>query len=205
MALAENIICSVMPEEDDLASRRWALAREARFAKSAAKIESLQKLILPELRGGLWHTTHPDRFKAILAGGAILPEPDIPDSERYCTGGGKDHYPYARTLGGVSLFDFTGFDTNAYTKEYPSSTWATFVPYRTDWSCSVWIEIDREQVAHQFISCAELLAKWKADDAYGHNIMPDIEAAHLGPLPLTAFKRAFFVGKDDSELHPLCF
>jgi hypothetical protein len=132
--------------EDDV-EIRWARIREAQFGKSAAKLASLTKRLLPELCGGLWHTTHPDRFKPILSGGAILPEPNIPDGDRYCTGLGKDHYPYVRTLGGVSLFDFNGFDTDAYTNEYPSSTWATFVPYRTDWGSSVWIEINREQVA----------------------------------------------------------
>ncbi len=191
--------------EDDVEIRRLALAREARFAKSAAKLASLQKCVLPELCGGLWHTTHPDRFKAILRSGAILPEPDIPDNERYCTGLGKEHYPYVRTLGGVSLFDFNGFDPDVYTKEYPSSTWATFIPYRTDWGCAVWIEIDRDQVGPPLISGSELLAKWKSDGAHGHNIMPEIEAAHIGPIPRTAFRRAFSVGKENSNFHALCF
>lgn len=56
----------------------------------------LRKLVLAELGGVLWHTTHPDRFPHILAEGAILPEPDMSDSERW---GGIS---YARSLGGVS-------------------------------------------------------------------------------------------------------
>jgi hypothetical protein len=188
--------------EDD-AEIRWARIREAQFGKSAAKLASLTKRLLPELCGGLWHTTHPDRFKSILSGGAILPEPNIPDGDRYCTGLGKDHYPYVRTLGGVSLFDFNGFDTDAYTNEYPSSTWATFVPYRTDWGSSVWIEINREQVAPDLISGFELLAKWKSDGAHGHNIMPEIEVAHIGPIPRAAFRRALLVGNNDSLVHSI--
>jgi len=31
--------------------------------------------------------------------------------------------------------------------------------------------------------------------------MPDIEAAHLCPLPVTAFKRAFRVGNEDTQFH----
>jgi len=117
--------------EDDF-EIRWARQREAQFAESAARLAALTNLILPELCGGLWHITHPDRFKSILNSNAILPEPDIPEGARYCTGLGKDHYPYVRTLGGVSLFDFNRFDPDAYTEEYPLSTWAAFVPYRTD-------------------------------------------------------------------------
>jgi hypothetical protein len=188
--------------EDDF-EIRWARQREAQFAESAARLAALTNLILPELCGGLWHITHPDRFKSILNSNAILPEPDIPEGARYCTGLGKDHYPYVRTLGGVSLFDFNRFDPDAYTEEYPLSTWAAFVPYRTDWGSSVWIEIDREQVTPHLISGFELLAKWKSDGAHGHNIMPEIEAAHIGPIPRTAFKRAFLVGKVDSPAHSI--
>ncbi len=191
--------------EDELAIRRWARLREALCAESAAELALLQKTVLAELCGGLWHMTHPDRFRTILSSGAIFPEPNMPDGERYCTGLGKNHCPYVRTLGGVSLFDFNGFDPDAYTEKYPLSSWAAFVPYRTDWGSSVWIEIDREQVASQLISGSELLAKWKSGGAHGHNIMPEIEAAHIGPIPRTAFKRAFSVVKDNSEFHPLCF
>ena len=159
----------------------------------------------PELFGRLWHTTHPDRFNRILSSGAILPEPDIPDGDRWKTLLGKDHYPYVRILGGVSLFDFVEFDPDSYEERCPVSTWREFVPYRTDWGCSVWIELDREQVKAQLISGPDLVARWKSDDAYGHTIMPYIEAAHLGPLSTAAFKRAFLVRKEDSEFHPLAF
>jgi len=40
--------------------------------------------ILPVLRGGLWHTTHPSRFESILQSGAIFPEPEIPGNGRHC-------------------------------------------------------------------------------------------------------------------------
>jgi hypothetical protein len=193
------IMCSPMTEDDTAAVR----LREALFAESATEWRSLLEIVLPELVGRLWHTTHPDRLKNILAADAILPEPDIPDHERYGTGLGKDHYPYVRVLGGVSLFDFNQFDPDEYGKRFPVSTWSAFVPYRRDWGRSVWIEIDRGKAARNFVSGLELLAKWKSDNAYGHNIMPEIEAAHLGPLSRTAFKRAFLVGKHDTQLHPL--
>lgn len=153
---------------------------------------SLRKAVLQRLDGGLWHTTHPDRFTAILARGALLPKPEIPDCERWGTAAGKEHYPYVRTLGGISLFDFRGFDPDGYEERCPSSSWAYFVPCHLAWECAVWIEIDRGQVEPpQFFTGLELLAKWKADRAYGHNIMPEIEAAYLGSIPRTAFKQAF--------------
>jgi hypothetical protein len=43
----------------------------------------IEARVLAELRDGLWHTTHPDRYTGILSTGAILPNPDIPDSDRW--------------------------------------------------------------------------------------------------------------------------
>jgi hypothetical protein len=188
---------------DALTMQRIVQLREALFTKSAEDLSSLRERILPELHGRLWHTTHLDRFKRILVESAILPEPDIPDNQRYCTGLGKDHYPYVRAIGGVSLFDFDQFDPDAYSAMYPSSTWATFIPYREDWGHSVWIEIDRERVASQLILGPALLDKWKSENALGHNIMPIIEAAHLGAIPRQTFRQAFLVSKDVAEFRPL--
>jgi hypothetical protein len=162
-----------------------------------------EDLILTELCGGLWHTTHPDRFDRILASGAIFPEPDIPNCDRWKTSQGEDYYPYVRTLGGVSLFDFDDFDPKSYSEKCPASSWHEFVPYRRDWGQSVWIEIDRKQVVSQFISGFDLTARWKSTDSYRHTIMPHIEAAHLGPLPRKAFARAFLVREGNSTFHSL--
>jgi hypothetical protein len=164
-----------------------------------------RELILTELYGRLWHTTHPDRFEGILISGAILPEPPIPNPDGWKTLGGEGYRSYARKLYGVSLFDFDQFDPESYSRKCPMSSWYEFVPYRRGWGRSVWIEIDREQVAPQFISGSDLVARWNSDKAYGHNFMPYIEAVHLGPLPRTAFKRAFLVHKEDSEFHSLAW
>jgi hypothetical protein len=162
-----------------------------------------RELILPELRGGLWHTTHPLRFKSILLSGAILPEPEIPNAERFGSAAGRENYPYVRFLGGVSLFDLDQFDPAEYQKRCPSSSWAYFIPHHLDWTCAVWIEIDREQVAPKLISARDLVLRWKTDGAYGHNIMPEIEAAYVENLPVAAFKRAFLVCEDDDNFHSL--
>ncbi len=162
-----------------------------------------RNLVLLELVGGLWHSTHPERFQHILETGAILPEPDIPESERWSTYLGSRYYPYVRTLGGVSLFDFKGFDPDKYTERFPMSSWSYFVPHHRGWGCAAWIEIDRAAVAPQLISPSELEKRQAADSAHHHKRMPEIEATHLGPLPRAAFRRAFLVSAGDDRLHPL--
>jgi len=157
-------------------------------------------VILAELHGGLWHTTHPDHFKQILASGGILPDPGVSNWKAI---GDEDCCSYAHKLGGVSLFDFEQFDPESYQQRYRLSSWDTFVPYLEKWGGAVWIEIDREKVESNLISRFDLVDKWNSDGAHKHNFMPEIEAVHLGLLPRTAFKRAFLVCKEDNEFHPL--
>ena len=159
------------------------------------------EIILSELCGAIWHTTTEDRFAGILSFGEISPEPDIPDAERWGYRDGPVHWPYVRFLGGVSLFDFRQFDAEAYSTRCQGSQWQAFVPYQRPRRSAVWIEIDHEQLPGPFISGSELFARWEAEKAYGHNIMPYIEAAHLGALPRSAFKRAFLVRTDDDHFH----
>jgi hypothetical protein len=116
----------------------------------------MSRVVWDRLWGGLWHTTSMERFRRILRDGAILPEPDLPDSERWNTGRGCNFYPYARSLGAVSLFDFQDFDREAYHRNYPVSSIETFVPFRQNWGHAVWIEIDRAVAAAPLISPAEL-------------------------------------------------
>jgi hypothetical protein len=157
---------------------------------------SSEQFLSKYLCGALWHSTHPERFLGILRDGAILPEPNIPDAERWKTGGGKEYYPYVRVIGGVCLFDFNGFDPDTYQKSYPVSTWREFVPIRKDWGASVWIEIERDAVASGLVGPRELLEKWRGEKAYKHTIMPMIEAAFVGRLVKDHFKRALFVFED---------
>jgi hypothetical protein len=149
-------------------------------------VNFLKEAVLAELLGGVWHTTNQDHFHRILECGAILPEPEISEHERW---GG---YPYVRSIGGVSLFDFRGFEAESYSAEYPGSSWAYFVPCRLDWDSAVWIEIDHEALGSAFITGVDLLTRRKAEGSF-RRIMPLIEAAHSGPLPCRAFKRTFSV------------
>jgi hypothetical protein len=138
------------------------------------------------LRKGLWHTTTLERFEGIRQHGAILPNPDIPDSERWHTSAGPAAYPYVRTLGGVSLFDFREFDPETYNDKYPLSVWAEFVPFRRQHRCAVWLCINPQSVTNAYIGPGQLLAKWKEGGSLQHTLMPMIEGAHIGPVPRAA-------------------
>ncbi len=143
--------------------------------------------LLPSvLRNRLWHSTTPARYQLILASGAILPEPEMPDSARWGTAQGPEFYPYVRFLGGVSLFDFSDFDEKKYEKKFPLSNWHSFVPQNELEGNKVWLEIDPARVGDSLFTGKALLQRWKKEEAYKHKVMPEVEAAHMGPVPLLA-------------------
>jgi hypothetical protein len=152
------------------------LAIEMRHSEAAAKEEVLRALVLQRLQGAVWHATNSDRFQGILSSGANLPEPNIPEAERWSTGGRSQWYPYVRTLRGVSLFDFREFNRDQYSKDYPLSIWAEFVPFRSVSKEAVWIEMDVKKLGRRLLSGNDLLARWKIAEV-GNRIMPLIEAA----------------------------
>ena len=155
------------------------------------------------LRGGLWHTTSQERFQGIRSRKAILSEPPLGEDERWGTLIGPEGWPYVRTLGGVSLFDFAGFDPEAYDEECPLSSWREFVPFRRYWGASVWIEIDRGKAAEALVGADELVTRWKRQKAYRHRIMPYIEACYLGDVPSRLFVRALVVGTGDTTFRSI--
>ena len=130
----------------------------------------------------------------MLISGALRAEPGLPENDRHKTANGPSKFPFVRILGGVSLFDFAGFDADSYEETYPVSTWRYFVPTRADWTETLWIEIAPEARA-SVIRGTELLARWKAEQAWGHTIMPLIEAAHIGDIPTSLLGRILSVKK----------
>lgn len=155
------------------------------------------------LQGGLWHTTSAERFESILDAGEISPDPPIPNLQRWGTAKGPSLYPFVRSIGGVSLFDFSGFDESAYNTKYPLSMWKTFVPCFSGWDEAVWIELDRSAIANGFIDGTALLARWRQQNELGRKIMPIIEAAHIGPIPISAFCRAYKFNRHNQELNEI--
>ena len=155
------------------------------------------------LRGGLWHTTSEERFERIRSQKAILSKPPLGEDERWGTLIGPEGWPYVRILGGVSLFDFAGFDPEDYDVKCPSSSWREFVPFLLAWRASVWIEIDREKAAKALVGADALIERWNREKAYRHRIMPYIEACYLGDVPSELFVRALVVGADDTEFRSI--
>lgn len=149
----------------------------------------------PLLRKGVWHTTSPERYASILLEGAILPEPSVPDAERWGAASGPGLYPYVRHLGGVSLFDFSEFDPVAYQAAYPLSMWLTFVPKVAEWSSAIWICLNPNTLGERYIAPAKLLARQKAEGAFQHKLMPMIEAAYLGAIPGSPFSSVHEYGE----------
>ncbi len=157
-----------------------------------------------ELHGKIWHTTSIERYRLIIRDGAIMSEPPtVKDSERWKTEKGPYLYPYVRVIGGVSLFDFRGFDENDYSEKYPLSSWSIFVPRLSKWHTAVWIEIDIRPVVNNLIFGQALVDQWKEQKAYKHTIMPIIEVAHIGPLPVEAFRSILISSKENPSIRPL--
>jgi hypothetical protein len=125
----------------------------------------------PVLRNRLWHSTTPARYQLICTSGAILPEPDMPDSVRWGTARGPQFYPYVRFLGGVSLFDFSEFDEEQYKKSFPLSNWHVFVPKNELEGNTVWLEIDRTRVRDNLITGRALLRRWKEEGALSRALL----------------------------------
>ncbi|MBY0335606.1 MAG: hypothetical protein K2X11_03285 [Acetobacteraceae bacterium] len=145
-----------------------------------------------------------NRFHAILRSGAILPEPPIPDSERWFATADVNNLPYVRSIGGVSLFDFAGFPGwTEFGNLYPNSSLRFFVPAHRTWGTAVWIEIDRAGMNHSLIAPDALVTRWKAEHAHARAVMPGVEAAHLGPIARIAFLRAFCVDREKGEVSRL--
>jgi len=139
-----------------------------------------RQLVLDQVTGSVWHTTSSARFKQIVECGSIVAEPDIADKARWGTARGHTFYPYVRSIGGVSLFDFSEFDAESYSAASPWSSWATFIPYQSEWKEAIWIEIDTIQLSESYVCGIDLLARWKEENAT-NRIMPLIESAAVGP------------------------
>jgi hypothetical protein len=152
-----------------------------------------------QLANRIWHTTTEERFTSISNDGAILPEPNIPDIDRWGTAMGPEKHPFVRSIGGVSLFDFRDFQPEEYDKQYPNSSWREFVPCRPKNKSAVWIEIRLSQVDESFVDGVTLLSRWNSSDERYRKIMPLIECAHIGPIGTSAFGEVLVYHKNSQR------
>ena len=162
--------------------------------------------MFPEiLRGAIWHTTNTERFNRILEDGFILANPSISNFGRWNTARGPKYYPYVRSINGVSLFDFNDFDELGYSKKYPICQWRNFVPCLSKYDTAFWIEIDPDKIADNLISGKILLERWKQQKELQRNIMPIIEVAHIGSIPICAFRRVLNYSADTKDFKEVSF
>ena len=157
------------------------------------RITSASQFVGEVLKDRLWHTTSYDRFCMILRDGALKVEPPLPESARHKTANGPINYSFVRSLGGVSLFNFADFHMDGYESLFPLSNWRAFVPLWHAWERSIWIEIDACSCDSIIIQPNQLLDRWRFEQAWGHTIMPQIEAAHIGDVPMQAFRSSMLV------------
>ena len=164
------------------------------------------KMTFPQiLLDRIWHSTSPERFESIIQTKAILPNPNIDDSERWGTASGPEFFPFVRCINGVSLFDFRSFDKDEYSKKCPMSSWQAFVPFSKRINSVIWIEININTLKRSFIGSSEVRSLWYASKQHKRKYMPYIEAAHIGPLPVKAFKKVFQYNKKRKVFEELVY
>jgi len=148
--------------------------------------------LLDDLIGSIWHTTSSERLEQIYAAGAITPNPSIPDKHRWNTKGGPGRYPFVREIGGISLFDFRGFDANKYSEKFPLSGWRRFVPCVQYWDESYWIELSVDERSPEFLNGIELQKKQAEMSALSNILMPLIECAFIGDISIDSFRKVLY-------------
>ena len=125
----------------------------------------------PSLRPGLWHSTRPARFCAILADGEIRPD------------GGQNgnvyRGSYAASIEAVSLFDFEKASEDDALGTYRN--WASHLCVQ-ETPVTVWIGLHRDRLPGRLILADEV-----GKLAVGKLWCPRIEACHVGPIPADAF------------------
>ncbi len=138
------------------------------------KIQGKRRLVISvpkELKGKIWHSTSVANALEITKHGYILAEPDIDESNRW---GGKleSLYPFVRSIGGISLFDFR------LPNSYISEILYSFIPCRKGWAKTVWFDIDVQYLNESFLSAEQTRQRW-IEAGMNRQYMPKLEAASL--------------------------
>ncbi len=126
------------------------------------------------LKTGLWHSTHPVRYRAILDGGEIRPD------------GGQNgnvyQGSYAASIGAVSLFDFEKASEEDGLGIY-TTRWSTHLR-SPDTPVTVWIGLHRDRLPGRLVPADEVRERATANKL---NYYPRVEACHVGGVPTYAF------------------
>jgi hypothetical protein len=135
----------------------------------------------------LWHATGAKGFAGIVSDREIKVL-----RERYKNS-------LCKMLDGVSLMDF-GF--SAVHSPYQFDNWRGWFGRQQKSRVAVWLEIDRQAVAHAFINAGAALARahqlWR--DKCSCQIIPGIEACHKGSIPLASVSGALLIDSHNLEV-----
>lgn len=145
----------------------------------------------PLLRPGLWHSTPPTRYRAILDSGEIRPD------------GGQGGNVYKGSLAvsicAVSLFDFESAseeDALGTFRQWCTHLWSPDIDTRL----TVWIRLKRDLLPGRLILATEVGELVTREEK---NHYPRVEACHLGPVPANAFIDIIAVGCCGFERLPI--
>lgn len=150
----------------------------------------IDRALLAELDGGLWHATDERGWTGIIAEGAIHPDA-IP---HYANG-------FCRSIGAVSLFDLAMPDTAAPLSAAHWSNWLGGRGADPRW----WFEIDRAASDDALLSPAETMDRWrKALSARSTNlrIIAGLESAYVGSIPLARIVRVLRIQGEEWDNQP---
>ncbi len=128
----------------------------------------------PLLRPGLWHSTRPDRFGAILGDGEIRPDGG-PNGNVY-------RGSYAVSINAVSLFDFEKAREEDGLGIY-TTRWSTHLR-SPDTPVTVWIGLHRDRLPGPLVPADEVRERATANKL---NYYPRVEVCHVGCIPACVF------------------
>jgi hypothetical protein len=140
-----------------------------------------------ELKGKIWHSTSKELALEIYSHGYIIFDPSIDESKRW-GGKSKSTHPFVRSIGGISLFDFR------LPSSHVSEILYSFIPCRTGWPQTVWLEINHFYLGDMFSSAEETRIRW-IEAGMNRQYMPKLEAASLRPIPIEYIKSIYISNK----------
>ncbi|PKG86490.1 hypothetical protein CXF85_01950 [Colwellia sp. 75C3] len=151
----------------------------------------MPKRIPHKLKGKVWHSTSFDNAVKIIKSGSILSNPNISTEDKW-GGNSETDYPFVKSIGGISLFDFR------LPESHSSELLYRWVPCQVKFSKTVWFEIDTSKLHSCFLSAEDTLVKWEKA-GMTRNYMPYLEASCISPID-TQYIKSILIGDQNGGL-----
>lgn len=137
----------------------------------------IDRALLAELDGRLWHIADPFGWAGILRDQIIRHDAPAKYAKSFC-----------RSIGAISLFDLSCSDRGVLP---PASHWSAWLMADSEPPC-YWLEISRAHIEPNILCPSEMLARWQEASKSGERnlrMIEGVEAAHVGPIPLSSVPR----------------